>query len=284
MRSVRIGVDTGGTFTDVVAVDEETGEILTTKTLDPREPGRRVSRGHRKAWPPGTTPAPSSATAPPWPPTGCWRTGSKASGSSPPRASSSSWRSPGRACPTATATRYFWVEAAPDRSRCTWSRPSAGGSTTRGEEVWPFGEEQAARGGPLVPGEGHHRDRGLLPALLRQPEHERRMREVLAAEHPEAVISLSSDVLREYREYERSGHHPGRRGGQAGHARLHRERAAFNRLARRPAAVLGDEVQRRHPVRPRGRQPAHHHGPVRARRPARSARRSSPRAAGHPAG
>ena len=30
------------------------------------------------------------------------------------------------------------------------------------------------------------------------------MREVLAEEHPDAVVSLSSEVLREYREYERS--------------------------------------------------------------------------------
>ena len=30
------------------------------------------------------------------------------------------------------------------------------------------------------------------------------MREVLEREHPDAVVSLSSDVLREYREYERS--------------------------------------------------------------------------------
>jgi N-methylhydantoinase A len=36
------------------------------------------------------------------------------------------------------------------------------------------------------------------------PEHERRMRDVLAEEHPGCAVSLSSDVLREYREYERS--------------------------------------------------------------------------------
>ena len=36
------------------------------------------------------------------------------------------------------------------------------------------------------------------------PEHERQMAAVLASEHPAAVVSLSCDVLREYREYERS--------------------------------------------------------------------------------
>ena len=36
-RSIRIGIDTGGTFTDVVALDEANGELVTTKT--PSTPG-----------------------------------------------------------------------------------------------------------------------------------------------------------------------------------------------------------------------------------------------------
>ena len=43
-----------------------------------------------------------------------------------------------------------------------------------------------------------------IRARIYDPAHEEAMRDVLARVHPEAVVSISSDVLREYREYERS--------------------------------------------------------------------------------
>src|SRR6478609_7187133 len=73
-----------------------------------------------------------------------------------------------------------------------------------GNEVRPFDEEAA------VAAAHWFRDHGITTIGVcflhsyANPDHELRMREVLRREHPEAVISISSDVLREYREYERS--------------------------------------------------------------------------------
>ena len=134
-RRIRIGIDTGGTFTDVVAFDEDTGELVTTKTPShPGQPGRRLHRRHRQGARPAraraATTSPPSATARPSPPTSCSRARSSGSASSPPRATSSCSRSPARPCPTATATPTSGSSRRAS-SRPTCPAPSAAGSTSR---------------------------------------------------------------------------------------------------------------------------------------------------------
>src|SRR5688572_14279075 len=49
-RRIRVGIDTGGTFTDVVAVDEDSGELLAVKTPStPADPAEGFLTGIRKA-------------------------------------------------------------------------------------------------------------------------------------------------------------------------------------------------------------------------------------------
>jgi N-methylhydantoinase A len=49
-RSIRMGIDTGGTFTDVVAVDTDSGEMVAVKTPStPADPAEGFLTGIRKA-------------------------------------------------------------------------------------------------------------------------------------------------------------------------------------------------------------------------------------------
>ncbi|WP_433240344.1 hydantoinase/oxoprolinase family protein [Streptosporangium sp. CA-135522] len=209
MRSVRIGVDTGGTFTDVVAVDEQTGEITTTKTPStPANPADGFMEGVRKVLRKAGVPAGAQAVS-----AVVHGTTVATNQLLEDRIADLGFVTTEgfefvleiarQSVPDGYGNSYFWVK--PPRIVPVHRVRTVGGRLDHtGAEVRPFDEAQA------VAAARWFRERGITAIGVcflhsyADPGHELRMREVLEREHPEAVVSISSDVLREYREYERS--------------------------------------------------------------------------------
>ncbi len=283
-RRIRVGIDTGGTFTDVVAVDEESGELVTTKTPStPDNPADGFITGIEKILrvmgaagedltgvAHGTTVATNRLLEGKVERLGFVTTEGYEFMLEIAR----------QAVPDGYGNSYFWVKP-PRIVSADAVRTVRGRLDVSGDEVRPFSEEDA------VAAARWFRDHGITTIGVcflhsyANDAHELAMREVLRREHPDAVVSVSSEVLREYREYERAmttlvdaavkpavsryvtnirERLDGFTGGEAG-------------------AVLGDEVQRRGALCRRGRPPADHHRALRAggRRPGGGAHRGAGR-------
>jgi N-methylhydantoinase A len=206
-RRIRIGIDTGGTFTDVVAVDEDSGELAVTKTPStPSDPAVGFMTGVHKvldalglagdavsAVSHGTTVATNKLLEGKVENLGFVTTEGYEFMLEIARQS----------VPDGYGNSYFWVK--PDRIVPAHRVKTVGGRlAVDGSEIRPFDAERA------VAVARWFRDQGIntlgvcfLHAYV-DDSHERAMRDVLAREHPEAVVSISSEVLREYREYERA--------------------------------------------------------------------------------
>jgi N-methylhydantoinase A len=206
-RRLRVGIDTGGTFTDVVAVDEVTGELTVTKTPStPADPAEGFMTGLAKmlgmlaAGPDeiasishGTTIATNQLLAS--------EVGTVGFVTS--EGYEFMLEIARQSVPDGYGNSYFWVKpdriVPPDRVKTV-----AGRMDYTGAELRPFDEAQA------IAVARWFRDRGIdtlgvcFLHSYANPAHEERMAGVLAREHPGAVVSLSSQVLPEYREYERS--------------------------------------------------------------------------------
>ncbi|HEU4540202.1 MAG TPA: hydantoinase/oxoprolinase family protein [Jiangellaceae bacterium] len=205
--SIRIGIDTGGTFTDVVAVDEISGKIVTTKTPStPADPADGFLAGLCKALEllgngsdaltavsHGTTVA-----------TNALLQGNVGNlGFITTEGYRHLLEIARQSVPDGYGNSYFWIKPArivpADLVRTVRGRLAVDGT-----EVRPFDEASAVTAARFF------RERGVSTVGVcflhsyANPEHELRMRDVLAREHPDATVSISSDVLREYREYERS--------------------------------------------------------------------------------
>jgi N-methylhydantoinase A len=206
-RRVRVGVDTGGTFTDVVALDEDSGELAATKTPStPADPAAGFMDGVAKVLATlGVTGEAVSAV--------CHGTTVATNlllegrvdrlGLVTSDGFESLLEIARQSVPDGYGNSYFWVKP-PRIVPADLVRTVGGRLDHRGAELRPFDEDQARAAARFL------RDRGVAAVgvcflhAYANPAHERRMLEVLAGEHPAAVVSLSSQVLPEYREYERA--------------------------------------------------------------------------------
>ncbi|QNG37004.1 hydantoinase/oxoprolinase family protein [Geodermatophilaceae bacterium NBWT11] len=208
-RRVRIGIDTGGTFTDVVAVDEETGATTTTKTPStPGNPADGFLAGVQKvldmlgitdaaaaieAVSHGTTVATNQLLEGKLDRIGFITTEGYASVLEIARQS----------VPDGYGNSYFWVK--PPRIVPADLVKTVGGRLDHtGAEVRPFDREQAVAAARFFKDAGITTVGVCFLHAYANDTHERAMLDVLHVEHPDCVVSISSGVLREYREYERS--------------------------------------------------------------------------------
>ena len=207
VRPLRIGVDTGGTFTDIVAVDARTGLVSTTKTPStPANPADGFLAGVRKILAEmGAVPADVESIA-----HGTTVATNQLLEGKVGRLGFVTTQGyeflleiARQSVPDGYGNSYFWVK--PDRIVPVDRVRTVGGRMDfRGNEVRPFDADGAAAAARWF----REQDISTIGVCFlhsyANDAHERAMLEILRREHPYAVVSLSCDVLREYREYERA--------------------------------------------------------------------------------
>ena len=203
----RIGVDTGGTFTDVVAVNESTGATLHTKTAStPDDPSAGLLEGIQKILRSGgLRPADVSAII----------HGTTVStnailehklarvGLIVTRGFRCVLEIARQSVPLGYGNSYFWVKP-PRLVSLENVREVTERLDVRGQILTPFDEADARRVARWFRDEGIDAVAVCLLHAYANPDHERRMEAILRAEHPVVVVSISSSVLPEFREYERT--------------------------------------------------------------------------------
>jgi N-methylhydantoinase A len=203
----RIGIDTGGTFTDIVSVDIASGAIAVTKVAStPANPGIALVRGvcaildqvggtsdsvvgiaH------GTTVATNALLQGQIDSLGLIVT----------KGFRHILEIARQSVPEGYGNSYFWVK--PDRIvPLRFVREAGGRFNFKGQELRPLDEDSVRQTVKFFREQNIRAIGVCLMHSYANAAHERRVAEIVAEEYPECALSLSCDVLPEYREYERA--------------------------------------------------------------------------------
>jgi N-methylhydantoinase A len=207
MARLRIGIDTGGTFTDVVAVDAATGTMQVTKVAStPSNPAVGLVRGVNAILAAtGASPADVAGVA----------HGTTVATNALLQGEISGLglivtagfrhilEIARQSVPEGYGNSYFWVK--PERIVPLHLVREIGGRLNfRGEELRPLDEASARAAARFFRQRGVQAIGICLLHSYANSTHERRVAEIVAEEYPDCTLSLSSSVLPEYREYERA--------------------------------------------------------------------------------
>jgi N-methylhydantoinase A len=203
--NLRIGIDTGGTFTDIVCVDALTGTMRVTKVSStPSNPAIGLVRGVKAIL--GDAPlddlaglAHGTTVA-----TNALLQGEIAGlGLIVTEGFRHILEIARQAVPEGYGNSYFWVK--PDRIVPLRYVCEVGGRLNfLGQELRALDEEAAREAARFFGRQGITTIGVCLLHSYANAAHERRVAAILAEEYHDSVVSLSCDVLPEYREYERA--------------------------------------------------------------------------------
>ncbi|HEY8760643.1 MAG TPA: hydantoinase/oxoprolinase family protein [Candidatus Dormibacteraeota bacterium] len=197
--ALRVGIDTGGTFTDLVVLDESGRATQFKVPSTPDDPARALVEGVSRiegkiaSIAHGTTVATNAMLEERFQQLALITT----------RGFRHVLEIARQSVPSGYGNSYFWVK--PERIVPLERVREVGERLDfRGSVLKVLDEEDARAAARWA------RDTGIAAVGIcflhsyANPAHELRMREILLAEHPDCVVSISSEVWPEYREYERT--------------------------------------------------------------------------------
>ena len=205
--TLRIGIDTGGTFTDIVCVDDASGAMQVTKVSStPQNPAIALVRGVKAIlaeWGAGIGDLAVLAHGTTVATNALLQGEIEGLGLIVTEGFRHILEIARQAVPEGYGNSYFWVK--PERIvPLRYVREAGGRLNFLGEELRPLDEAGVRAAAQLFRQAGIRTVGVCFLHSYANPAHERRAAAILREEYPECTLSLSCDVLPEYREYERA--------------------------------------------------------------------------------